>query len=152
VKWVEWPSMFSYVALAASELKMVFVQPETTSAQMRLCMYRLGTFSSLFFLSMLLSVVKYSKGSLSTFLRSKTSSLKSPLEQWFSTFLMLWPFNTVTQVVMTPMKKLFHYYALTIINSIIRIGYAGYLICDHQKGQSLQVEKYCLWSSMHRLI
>jgi hypothetical protein len=31
---------------------------------------------------------------------------KFPLVQWFSTFLMLWPFNTVPHVVVTPNHKI----------------------------------------------
>ena len=32
--------------------------------------------------------------------------VKESLEQWFSTFLMLWPFNTVPHVVVTPNHKI----------------------------------------------
>jgi len=37
------------------------------------------------------------------------------VEQWFSTFLMLQPFNTTPHIVVTPIIKLFHWYYITVI-------------------------------------
>ena len=60
------------------------------------------------------------------------------LEQWFSTFLKVQPFNTVPHVVMTPnhqiISVLLHKYNFaTIMNCYIDIWYVGYLIYDPKR-------------------
>jgi hypothetical protein len=58
--------------------------------------------------------------------------IQIPPAQWFSTFLMLWSFNTVLHVV-TSTKNLFHCYFMTVILlllGIVNIWYAVYLVCD----------------------
>lgn len=56
--------------------------------------------------------------------------------QWFSTFLMLRPFNTVLRVMMPPDHKiisfLLHQFA-AVVNCNVNAWYAGYLICNPLK-------------------
>lgn len=61
-------------------------------------------------------------------------SLWNHIEQWFSSFLMMWHFNTTPHVVVTPNPKQFQCYFIncnfaTVMNCNISIWYAGYLIC-----------------------
>jgi hypothetical protein len=60
--------------------------------------------------------------------------IQIPLKQWFWDFLMLWPFNTVLHVVVTPSQKivsllLHNYWSATVISYNVNILHAGYLIC-----------------------
>lgn len=59
--------------------------------------------------------------------------LAPPLAWWFSTFLILIPFNTVPHVVVTPDCKilllLHNCNFATVMNHNANICYAGYLIC-----------------------
>lgn len=52
-------------------------------------------------------------------LQSTSLSFTDPLEQWFSIFLMLKPFDTVLHIVVTPNHKaislLFYNYKFTIV-------------------------------------
>ena len=55
------------------------------------------------------------------------------LKQWFSTFLMLQPFNTVIHIMVSPNHKiislpLHHCNFSTVMNGNVNIWYAGYLI------------------------
>lgn len=71
--------------------------------------------------------------------------LGDPLEQWFLTILILWPFNTVPHVAVTPIIKLFYYYFInnfgTVINHIANIWYAGYRICDPLPGVMIHSQR-----------
>ena len=67
------------------------------------------------------------------------------LDQWLSTFLMLWPFDTVPHVVLTPNHKvvlLLH--GCNFASCNVNIWYAGYLTCGPQRGRGPQVENCCL--------
>ena len=57
------------------------------------------------------------------------------LEQWSPTFPMLWPFNTIPHVVVTPNNKiilllLYNCNFASIMNCNVNIWYAGYLVFD----------------------
>lgn len=58
----------------------------------------------------------------------------SPSSEWFSTFLLLPPFNIVPPVAVTPNHKiislLLHNYNLAVVNCNLKISYAEFLICD----------------------
>ena len=89
-------------------------------------------------------------------------SKRKVLEQRFSTFLMLRPFNTVPHVVVTPnhniISILLHScHFATVINRSVNVQYSGYLICDilwivqSLKGVvTPQVENYCSWRKGER--
>jgi hypothetical protein len=76
-------------------------------------------------------------------------------DNWFSTFLILWPFNIVPPVVVIPkhniISLLLHSYNFaTVINHNIKIWYTGYLIPDTierilqiTRGHDLQVKNHC---------
>lgn len=60
---------------------------------------------------------------------------KRSLDHWFPTILILWSFNTVPHVMVTPSYKfilllLCYYYCAAAINHNVRIWHAGYLIYD----------------------
>jgi hypothetical protein len=67
------------------------------------------------------------------------------LKEWFSTFLMLWPFNTVLHVVVTSNHKIISLLLhncnfAVVINCNVNIWNIGYLIYDPQEGHDSQVE------------
>lgn len=70
------------------------------------------------------------------------------IEQRFSTFRMLWSFNTVSHVVMTPNHKctsLIHCNFIfdTAMSCSVNNWYPGYLLCSPQRSHNLQIEKHC---------
>lgn len=78
-----------------------------------------------------------------------------PVIQWLSTFLKLRLFNTISHSVVTPNHKiilllLHNYKFVTVMNHSGNIQYAGYLICDPQRGLNLHVENHhCKLSLCH---
>jgi hypothetical protein len=63
------------------------------------------------------------------------SPVGTTLEQWFSSFLMLWALNPVPHVVVTPNRKIilllrYNCNFAIVMNHNVTIWYAGYLICD----------------------
>ena len=61
-----------------------------------------------------------------------------------SAFLMLWPFNIIPHVVVTPSYNNFCCYFTTVMNYTVHIWYAVYLLCDPQGVNDPQVKKHCL--------
>lgn len=58
-----------------------------------------------------------------------------PIGQWFTTFLILWPINTVPAIMVTHNHKiislLLHNCIFYFMNHNVNVLYAGYLMYDH---------------------
>lgn len=72
--------------------------------------------------------------------------LRDAVNQWLSTLLVLWSFNSFSccgNPTRTFISLLLHICICSVMNHKVNIRYAGYLICHLQWGQDPQVESCC---------